>query len=208
MTDDDKSLADIAAAAVSDAQKAHEAMMCVMEHYVRHHEVVLKKLSHAREATLTSIREIEALFADVENARAHNELKEIRKYDKLWDSIIESFREAGISEDDLNNIESVLDDIPRAIRKHYELLLAQDKALQALIAQLADEKYQKAFALIKDVQGLSNPMTGLGPEEYEEHDDHDDDGDKPPPPPANDLPVNPAAKLIKTLPRKKNGGKK
>lgn len=109
----------IAAAAVHDAQKAHEAMMCVMEHYVRHHEVVLKKLGHARDATISSIREIETLFENIENDTVNAELKEIRKYENLWDAIINMFREAGVSEDDLTNIESVLGDIPRAIRKHY-----------------------------------------------------------------------------------------
>lgn len=94
-------------------------------------------------------------------------------------------------------------------------MLAQDKALQALIAQLADDKYMKAFALINEVQSRINPLTGLGPEEYDIANDDEDHiyepaaKDMPGYAAPSDLPTSPTAKLIKTLPkRKKPNGKK
>ncbi|MBU0800468.1 MAG: hypothetical protein KKA05_05630 [Alphaproteobacteria bacterium] len=151
-----------------EAQKAEEAMACVMEHYIKHHQVVLKKLTHAHDATVTSIREIEAMMASLDAADiAESELAEVRKYDGLWLGIIDMFRQAGMSESELVQIEGVLKDIPRAIKTHYDVLLKHDKALMAMIEDLNAEKYRQAFEVIKKAQSGPNLMSGLDPSEYE-----------------------------------------
>ena len=150
-----------------DADSAHEAMACVMEHYIRHHEVVLKKLTHARDATVASIREIEDMVKRLDTAAANDELKEVRKYDGLWAAIIEMSRHAGVSEEELSRIEDVLTEIPRAIKLHYDSLLKQDKALLEMIEQLSHEKYRRAFDVIRKAQSGPNMMSGLEPDEYD-----------------------------------------
>lgn len=157
------------------AAQAEEATLAVMEHYIRHHEVVLRKLNHAHKATLDSIQEIEQMMAALDDATAHrHELAEVRKYDGLWITIIDMFRQAGVSETELGKIEGVLGGIPRAIKTHYDALVAQDKVLLKMIDDLGAEKYRRAFALIREVQSKPNPMTGLSPHEYDLDGEHDD----------------------------------
>ena len=158
-----------------DAAKAEEATLAVMEHYIRHHEVVLRKLNHAHKATLDSIHEIEQMMAELEDASAHaHELAEVRKYDGLWITIIDMFRQAGVSETELGKIEGVLTGIPRAIKIHYDALVAQDKVLLKMISDLGAEKYRRAFEMIREVQAQPNPMTGLSPYEYDIDGEHDE----------------------------------
>lgn len=148
-----------------DADKAHELMHLVLEHYVTHHKVVFQKLEHAQKATIQSIKELESMSASLQ-AKAGHSVEDIRKYDQMWGAIIEMFKAHGATEDDLERIEQVLLTIPRAIKHHYEILVAQDKALQTLMKSLDTEEYRRAVMLINEVQGRPNPMTGLGPEEY------------------------------------------
>ena len=157
------------------AEQAEEATLAVMEHYIRHHEVVLRKLRHAHEATVASIREIEEMMAGLDDAVGHQkELAEVRKYDGLWVTIIDMFRQAGVSETELGKIEGVLTGIPRAIKVHYDALVEKDKVLLKMIEDLGAEKYRKAFEMIRRVQSEPNPMTGLSPYEYDQPGEHDD----------------------------------
>lgn len=157
------------------ATQAEEATIAVMEHYIRHHEVVLRKLSHAHEATIASIQEIEAMMGELENAADHTRnLAEVRKYDGLWLNIIDMFRQAGVSETELNKIEKVLTGIPQAIKTHYDALVEKDKVLLKMIEDLGSEKYRRAFELIRKAQGGTNPMSGLSNNEYDTDDEHDE----------------------------------
>lgn len=151
-----------------DADQAHELMHLVLEHYVTHHQVVFKKLEHAQNATVKSIKELEGMSASLQ-AKAGHSVEDIRKYDHMWAAIIQMFKAHGATEDDLERIEQVLLTIPRAIKRHYDMMVEQDKALQKLIASLDTEEYRKACMIINEVQGRPNPMTGLGPEEYNAH---------------------------------------
>ncbi len=144
---------------------AHDLMQLVLEHYVVHHQVVFKKLHHAQTATIQSIQELENMSAALQATSGHS-VEDIRKYDHMWSAIIEMFKAHGATEDDLERIEDVLLTIPRAIKKHYDIIMEQDKALQKLISGLNTEEYKKACMIINEVQSRPNPMSGLGPEEY------------------------------------------
>lgn len=148
-----------------DPDMANDLMAVVLEHYIRHHEVVFKKLHVAQEATVKSIEELENMSSSLRSKSGHN-IEDIRKYDHMWSAIIEMFKAHGATEDDLDRIEQVLLTIPRAIKQHYDMMVAQDQALQALIASLDTEEYKKAVKIINEVQSRPNPMSGLGPEEY------------------------------------------
>jgi len=146
------------------AEITEELLSYVLGHYIKHHKVVLTKLNHAQKATEESIAEIKQLLKNIEETE---EIKKIKLYDNMWGLIIETFRQSGVSEDELNNIENILLTIPETIKKYYDILIEKDKALQSLIKDLNSDKYQRAFEITNKVQANINPMSGLGPEEYE-----------------------------------------
>jgi hypothetical protein len=148
-----------------EGDRAHELMSLVLEHYIKHHEVVFKKLHIAQEATVKSLQELEKMAPGLQS-KSGNTIDDIRKYEHMWGAIIEMFKAHGATEDDLERIEHVLLAIPRAIKQHYDAIIEQDKALQKLIASLNTDEYKKAVAIINEVQSRPNPMSGLGPEEY------------------------------------------
>ena len=148
-------------------EEADELLDTVLEHYVKHHEVVLRKLEHAQSATAQGIQEIKTIGNTPKEQKAENSAVELERYDELWDSIIEMFRSSGISEEELSQIEQVLTMTPKIIRKYYELLTQQDKILQELIVEMNSEKYTQALNVVNKVQSQPNPMTMLPPEEYD-----------------------------------------
>ncbi len=149
-------------------EKAHELMACVMDHYVKHHKVVLKKLGHAHSATLKSIEEIDDICVRYSIRPDSAEFQEVRRYDKMWEEIIALFRQKGASEEDLLKIDEILTGIPQAIKHYYDLLVAQDRALKKLIAQLDFDRYREACTAIAQIQGGPNIMSGLLPQQYGE----------------------------------------
>lgn len=130
----------------------------VLEHYLKHHQVVLKKLEHARTATSQSIQE---------NKAPAQEIQEALPYDMVWEKIIDMFRVGGMSEAELNEIEKILGSVPRAIKIIYDVLVKQDAFLQALITELQSEHYIRAIEYTRQVQKKKNPMTGLTGDYYD-----------------------------------------
>ena len=153
---------------MAEADAANSLTLDAFEHYIKHHTVVLTKLQHAREATSQSLQEITQICERYKLDRDATGFAEIQKYETMWDSIIDLFRRAGVSETELHKIEMVLTGIPRAIRDYYETLIQQDQILQSLIAELKSEKYQKAFQAVQAAQSVANPMSGEYPEDYDE----------------------------------------
>lgn len=154
---------DLPSPAVSD-----EIMSYALDHYLKYHEVVMKKLCHAREATKHSLHEINALCKRLRIDGTSEELEDVKKYDEMWRDIIHLFSNCGASETELELIENVLVDVPETIRRHYEVLLQQDQMLAALIEEISNSKYRDALDAIKKIQSRPNPMSGMTPEEYDE----------------------------------------
>lgn len=148
-----------------DPDTSNDLMQIVLEHFVVHHQVVFKKLHVAQEATIKSLEELEKM-SEALQAKSSHSVDDIRKYETMWGVIIEMFKSHGATEDDLDRIEQVLIGIPRAIKKHYDVMVAQDQALQSLIKSLDTDEYKKAYRIINEVQSRPNPMSGLGPEDY------------------------------------------
>ena len=142
------------------AEESDEIMSCVLEHYIKHHKVVTKKLNHARDATKISIKEAEQVKGSADAIR------NFKRYDELWDQVILMFRDAGVSDEELERIEILLTTIPKMIKEHYEILVEQDKVLQELVEELKDERYERMKSLVKEIHSKPNMMSGLGPEEY------------------------------------------
>ena len=140
-----------------------EIMALAMEHYLVHHQVVLKKLQHAQTATRQSFQEIERM-PDQKRQTARTE---IEKYDAFWKKTIDMFKSSGIAEEGLQQIEKVLTTIPRIIKKFYDALVRADAELLDLMRQIASDKYKKAYSVIYKLQSKPDMMSGLGPEEFE-----------------------------------------
>lgn len=153
-----------------DAETGQRLMELVLDHYVKHHGVVLRKLIHAQTATIQSLEEIDGATAKQEESLTDSlrELHVVKRYEEMWAEILDLFRSCCLSEPELQKIENLLVTVPKIIRKYYELLVQQDKVLQALIEELQAEKYKRAFAAVDQVQARPNPMTGLTSEIYDD----------------------------------------
>ncbi len=133
----------------------------VLDHYLKHHELVLKKLLLVQKATQISIEKLTRLASGASP----------EEFDTIWDETIEMFKNCGVSEEELFAIEDVLVTIPKAIKDPYQTMIDEDDSVQALLKQINRQEYEKAMVAIKKVQSKTNPMSGLGPDEYELHDD-------------------------------------
>ena len=151
-----------------DPDQAHLLMEVVLQHFVTHHKVVVRKLHVAQEATLKSLEELESRLDDINSHSDAASLDNIRRYEHMWGQIIEMFKAHGATEQDLDRIEQVLLTIPRTIKKYYEVMIEQDRALKAMIASLDSDEYRKATAVINKVQSRPNPMSGLTRDDYDE----------------------------------------
>lgn len=148
-------------------EKLQDAMLCVLEHHVKHHQIVFRKLGHAQKATTQSIEEMQEIISRLRNESQSRELTEIKKFDKLWQDVIELFENAGLSEEELFKIEDILLTIPKMIKKYYETLVVQDEILNKLSRELKDLDYDKSIKIVREVQDRPNPMTGLEPGIYD-----------------------------------------
>lgn len=146
-------------------ENAEEIARLVLEHYIKHYDVVKMKLGHARSATRQSMDELAAN----QNDRLDGEdrrLREVEAYDRVWEQIIDMFRTAGVSEDDLERIEAILSRIPTLIKKYYDLLVAEDRVLQDLMTELERIEYKQAIAITRKIQEGPDLLSGLDQKEF------------------------------------------
>lgn len=109
-------------------KEADTLMGYVLEHYMKHYDSVLRKLGHAKVATQKSMKEIDSEEA-IAGSGDYKELSEIKAYDGMWQKVIDLFAGAGVSEEELLKIETILGGMPRIIKKYYEVLVQQDEVL-------------------------------------------------------------------------------
>ncbi len=133
-----------------------DLMEIVLQHYLKHHEIILKKLVHAQKATEMSMAQLREM-SDANNAE---------NVDVMWAEIINMFRDFAASEDELFNIEDLLGTVPKTIKEPYEELVENDDELQKLKAELDSDEYKKAKEAVNRVQAEPNPMSGMTADEY------------------------------------------
>lgn len=141
-----------------DQNDTKDLMQTVLEHYLKHHEIVLKKLVHAQKATEMSMDKL----------REMSETGTVGNVDEMWGEIIEMFRNFGASEDELFGIENLLGTVPSTIKEPYVELVEQDEELQQLKSELNSDKYQKAKQAVSKVQDEPNPMSHMTADDYKE----------------------------------------
>lgn len=136
------------------AEKANELMIAVLEHYITHHKIVVQKLEHAKNATLT-----ECGVKDTSEYIRDNYVKE-------WTDVIDAFNQSGLAEEVLFKIEQRLEQIPKKIHQVYKELLQDDEELQSLMNTLNKDEYLDALAQVREIQAHPDPMSGLDPKEF------------------------------------------
>lgn len=139
-----------------DQNDAKDLMQVVLEHYLKHHQIVLKKLVHAQKATEMSMDKLREMS---ETGTAGN-------VDAMWGEIIEMFRDFGASEDELFGIEDLLGTVPSTIKTPYTELVEQDEELQQLKSELKSEEYKKAKQAVAKVQDEPNPISRMTADDY------------------------------------------
>ena len=135
-------------------------MECVLEHYLKHHEAVLRKLQLAQQATIENFQE------DAETNKEGDTHNIIEECQNTWEESIEDFIKAGISEDGLTQIDGVLLTIPKDIKEGYDALIKAETHLAKLISELGSDKYKEAFEEVGRIQCLPDAMSNLSQEEF------------------------------------------
>ena len=151
----------MAQAGFTDIETTNAAMELAFEHYTLHRKILLRKLLHAQNATIESLQQANELSANNQTESRIEEFRKIKedigKYNELWESAIDLFEDANVSDEALVKIEKVLSSIPLIIKKYYDALISQDTELQEMLKQLESEKYQVALKLIRDIQTPNIP---------------------------------------------------
>lgn len=141
-----------------DEHSTKDLMQIVLEHYLKHHEIVLKKLLHAQKATEMSMAKLQEM----------SDAGMPENIDAQWGEIITIFRDFGANEDELFGIEDLLGTVPTPIKQPYVELVENDKELQKLKSELKSDEYQKAREVVQKVQSEPNPISGLTAADYTE----------------------------------------
>ncbi|MBL4805222.1 MAG: response regulator [Alphaproteobacteria bacterium] len=171
-----------------DEDESHKLTDVLLEHYLKHHEIVLSKLQFAQTATKNCIEEVR---------QVHQRMKELDKgslegfkdFDTMWQEIIGLFIEGGVSQEELFEIEKIITTIPKDIKKHYDELTQEDKEFMSLVQSLNTSAYHKARARVAELQAQPSPYNGKTSTDFPPPkkpatvmpwygDDDDDDGDE------------------------------
>ncbi|MCB9989103.1 MAG: hypothetical protein H6868_07200 [Rhodospirillales bacterium] len=154
--------------ATLDPEVAHEAMAHLMDHYLNTHQMVMKKLCHARDATQQRLDDIEsAETGGVELAI----IQQYKQLGDLWTSLVALFERSALSVEEMEAVDGAIGIIPKSIKRYYDTLVRMDTDLMALITKMASEEYQTAYheakKVTEKVQQGRNLLSGLSPDEYE-----------------------------------------
>jgi CheY-like chemotaxis protein len=138
----------------------------LLDHYTKHHEIVLCKLKFAHSATRKCIDDIRAAHQKVK-ARDNVNILEFNDFNKMWEDIITMFRAGGLSEDDISEVEKLITKMPGQIRDHYDDLNQQDKSFLTLVESLNRAAYKQAKERVMKLQLQPNPLNGKTSEDYQ-----------------------------------------
>ena len=150
-----------------DNDESHALTEMLLDHYMRHHEIVLTKLKFTQSATkhcIDELRNVHEKIKEKDNTNIHT----FQDFDTMWEDIIQTFMDGGISEEELFKIEQIVTTVPKDIKTHYDALSQQDKSFMALIESLNSNAYKKAKERVVALQAKPNPLNGKTREDYKE----------------------------------------
>lgn len=148
-------------------EESHKLTNVLLEHYLKHHEIVLSKLQFAQTATKTCIDEVRQVQERMKSINKES-IEGFQDFDKMWQEIISMFIQGGISQEELFKIEQLITTIPSDIKTHYEALTEEDKDFIALVESLNTNAYLKARERVGDLQSHPNPYNGKTSDDFME----------------------------------------
>lgn len=153
----------------AEKDNAASLMKTTLQHYATHRKVVLRKLALAQKAAAAhskeqSLSEAKGFLGKMKAKIAPEETE----VNPLWSEITLLFSVKTIYEDDLFYIEELLAKMPAAMKTHFQSICSDDKELRELTNELDHDGYRAAKERITEVQKFENPITGLGPDDYED----------------------------------------
>lgn len=141
----------------------------LLDHYLKHHEIVFTKLKVAQEATHHCIEEVRQTYEKVRE-KDNTNVMGFKDFDRMWEDVLNLFLKGGLSETDLAEIEKLVSVIPKDIRSRYDMISQQDKSFLTLVESLNVSAYKKAKARVLSLQALPNPLNGRSSTDYEHTD--------------------------------------
>lgn len=148
-----------------EEKEAASTTNMLLDHYIKHNEVVLSKLKFAQDATQKCMDEMRSVYNKAKS-EDRDSMKNFGEFDKMWEDIIEMFVNRGVSEDDMFKIESVIKTIPANIKEHYDELTQQDEEFLEMLDNLNTSAYKKAKAKVMTLHATPNPLNGKTFEDY------------------------------------------
>ncbi len=137
----------------------------MLDHYIKHHEVIFKKLTFAQTATHDCLEDIRSTYEKM-RGKDNTNIHSFKDFDQMWVDILSHFVKVGMSEDDLFQIEKVVKTIPKEIRARYDEISQQDKSFLVLVDSLNSSAYRKAKEKVMALQSQPNPLNGKTPSDY------------------------------------------
>lgn len=160
-----------------DDDEAESLTQTLLDHYLKHHELVFSKLKVAQTATHECMQEVRDVYQKVKD-RDNTNVMQFRDFDKMWEDVLNLFMEGGLSEDDIFEIEKLITVIPKDIRREYDRISQQDKSFLALLDSLNATAYKKAKEKVVKLQAQPNPLNGRTSEDYHNQDDDEHESAK------------------------------
>lgn len=149
----------------AEEEEAFSITNMLLDHYIKHNEIVLAKLRFAQEATKTCISQLRDTYSKVKE-EDDTSIREFKDFDTMWEEIITMFIKGGLSEEDIFNIEKTVLAIPDEIKTHYDDLSSQDKSFMNMLEAINEEAYKRAKDRVMQLHKTPNPLNGKTSEDY------------------------------------------
>ncbi|MEM9469171.1 MAG: response regulator [Pseudomonadota bacterium] len=161
-------------------EESNSLTTMLMDHYLRHHEIVLTKLRFAQDATKSSIDDIRNIHEKIKETKGSQE-SNLNDFGDMWESIIKKFVNGGLSEQALFDIEKIITQIPDDIKQHYDDLTNKDKEFLRRMEKLNKSSYASAKKRVLSLQEEPNALTGKTSQDYQKaitkkEEDSEDEG--------------------------------
>ncbi len=124
-------------------------MATLMGHHNTLHKIVKKKLGHAQSATQKQLDKISS--SDDQKSVQGNSAEKYERLLKDLASLIEYLSHSGSSTEEIEQIGSAIEEIPKAVKGIYDVLVSMDKELVELIDEISSEDYQNAYIRAQEI---------------------------------------------------------
>ena len=139
----------------------------LLDHYLKHHEIVLAKLKFAQGATKTCIDEVRNVHEKIKE-HDNTSIHAFKDFDKMWEDVLGMFQRGGLSENEIIEIEKMITAIPKDIKEHYDALSIQDQTFLKLVESLNTNAYLKAKQKVSNLQSQPSPLSGRTSDDLKE----------------------------------------